>query len=98
MDKLNPPEPLSLQGNLAENWCKWKQWFELFSAVSKLSKKDQKVQAATLLHVAGHEALEIYNMFSWDNERDESKVAKIMEKFQAYCNPRKKHHMGKICF
>ena len=89
MDKLNPPEPLSLQGNLAENWRKWKQRFELFSAASELSKKDQKVQAATLLHVAGHEALEIYNTFSWDNEGDESKVAKIMEKFQAYCNPRK---------
>ena len=40
-----------------------------------------------LLHVAGPEALEFYNTFSWENEGDERKVTKIMEKFQAYCEP-----------
>lgn len=89
MDKLSPPEQLSLQGNVAENWRKWKQRFELFVAASGLSEKDEKVQAATSLHVAGPEALEIYNTFSWENEGDERKVTKIMEKFQAYCEPRK---------
>lgn len=87
MDKLSPPEQLSLQGNVAENWRKWKQRFELFVAASGLSEKDEKVQAATLLHVAGPEALEIYNTFLWENEGDERKVTKIMEKFQAYCEP-----------
>ena len=43
MDKLSPPEQLSLQGNVAENWHKWKQRFELFAAVSGLSEKDEKV-------------------------------------------------------
>jgi len=51
------------------------------------------------LHVTGPEALEIYNTFSWDNEGDESKVVKIMEKekFWAYCNPQKTSH-GKDMF
>ena len=89
MDKLNPPEQLSLEGNVAENWRKWKQRFELFSAASGLSEKDDKIQSATLLHVVGPEALEIYNTFSWENEGDENKVVKIMEKFQAYCSPQK---------
>ena len=84
MDKLNPPEQLSFEGNVAENWRKWKQRFELFSAASGLSDKDEKVQSATLLHVAGPDALEIYNTFSWDTEGDENKVEKIKERFEGY--------------
>jgi len=36
--------------------------------------------------VAGTEALEIYNTFTWENDNDEEKVD---EKFDGYCNPRK---------
>ena len=89
MDKLSPPEQMSFEGNVAENWRKWKQRFELFLAASGLSEKDDKVQSATLFHVAGPDALEIYNTFVWEHEGDERKIVKIMEKFQAYCEPRK---------
>ena len=90
MDKLQPPGPLVLQGNLSENWRKWKQRFELYSTASGLGEKDEKVQSATLLHVVGEEALEIYNTFEWNERGDENKVSCIMDKFEAYCNPRKK--------
>ena len=80
---------MSFEGNIAENWHKWKQRFELFLAASGLSEKDDKIQSATLLHVAGSDVLEIYNTFMWEQEGDERKIAKIMEKFQAYCEPRK---------
>ena len=73
MDKLQPPGPLILQGNLSKNWRKWKQRFELYSAASGLKDKDKGVQSATLLHVVGEEALEIYNTFSWDEEGDAKK-------------------------
>ena len=43
----------------------------------------------TLLHVAGSEALEVYNTFQWDEDDDNTKVDKIMEKFERYGNPRK---------
>ena len=43
----------------------------------------------TLLHVAGSEALEVYNTFQWDEDEDNMKIEKIMEKFERYCNPRK---------
>ena len=89
MDKLSPPKQLNLQGNMAENWHKWKQRFELFAAASGLSEKDEKVQVAMLLHVAGPDALEIYNTFSWENGGDETKMTKVIEKFQAYCELRK---------
>ena len=89
MDKLQPPGHLSLQGNLSENWRKWKQRFELYMTASGISDKDERVQSATLLHVAGEEALEIYNTFSWEKDGDDQKVSIIMAKFESYCNPRK---------
>lgn len=54
-----------------------------------MARKDGKVRAMTLLHVAGSEALEVYNTFQWDADDDNNKVDKIMEKFVRYCNPRK---------
>ena len=89
MDRLNPPEALNLDGtNLAESWRQWKQRFELFSLASGLSSKDAKIQAATLLHVIGPAALEIYNTFTWADEGDKQKVEVILVKYEAYCIPR----------
>ena len=74
MDKLTPPDPLDLDGsNVSDAWRKWKQRFELFSLASGLSTKDEGIQAATLLHVVGPDALEVYNTFSWDDAGDKTK-------------------------
>ena len=89
MDKLQPPSALALTGNLAENWRRFKQQFKIYEIASGLARKDGKVRAMTLLHVAGSEALEVYNTFQWDEDEDNTKVEKIMEKFERYCNPRK---------
>ena len=90
MDKLTPPDPLDLDGsNVSDAWRKWKQRFELFSLASGLSSKDEGIQAATLLHVVGPDALEVYNTFSWEDGSDKNKAAKILEKFEAYCVPRR---------
>ena len=85
MDKLTPPDPLDLDGsNVSDMWRKWNQRFKLFSLASRLSSKDEGIQAATLLHVIGPDALEVYNTFSWENEEDKRKVTKILEKFEAH--------------
>ena len=66
-----PPNPLDLDcSNVSDTRRKWKQCFELFSPASGLSSKDEGIQATTLLHVVGPDALEVYNMFSWENEED----------------------------
>ena len=76
--ELVPPKMLNLTGgNLAKNWRRWKQRFELFSSATWLSVKDKKVQAATLLHIAGTEALEVYNTFSWENDEHKKKVERL---------------------
>ena len=50
-----------------------------FILASGLSEKDEKVQAATLLHIAGAEALKVYNTLSWENGEHKKKVEKIKE-------------------
>ena len=60
ISSVTPPEPLNLEeSNLADGWRRWRQRFEVFSLGSGISEKDEKVQAATLLHVAGPEALHL---------------------------------------
>ena len=89
MEQFQLPEPLSLQGNLAENWWRWKQRFEVYMVASGENSKGDEVKAATFLQRAGPEALEVFNTLSFDNTCDEKKLDKRVEKFKAYCIPRK---------
>ena len=54
-----------------------------------IAEKENSIKSNTFLHVIGPESLEIYNTFTWATDGDNMKLDKIMEKFKAYCNPRK---------
>ena len=62
--KLKPPTGLQLTGNLSKNWRKFKQRFEIYSIASGLNEKAEGIQVASLLHLVGEEALEVFNIFS----------------------------------
>ncbi|CAL9700809.1 unnamed protein product [Knipowitschia caucasica] len=87
MEQLKPPNSLCLEGNLAENWRSWVQKFELYLIASGLSEKSQKVQCATFLHVAGDEAIKVYNTMEF--EGDDEDIDELKGKFREYCEPRK---------
>ncbi|CAM1314265.1 Uncharacterised protein r2_g2480 [Pycnogonum litorale] len=89
MDRLKTPGELNFEGgNVAQNYRVWLQRFELYSLASGLSQRDEKVQCTTFLHVAGTEAIKVFNTFDFqDVERDKMEVLK--EKFSRYCEPRK---------
>ena len=89
MEQFQLPEPLSFQGNLPENWRRWKQRFKVYMVASGKNSKGDEVKAATFLHLAGPEALEVFNMLSFDNTGDEKELDKLVDKFEAYCIPRK---------
>ncbi|PIK53668.1 hypothetical protein BSL78_09434 [Apostichopus japonicus] len=76
MDQLRQPGELSLQGNLAENWRKWKQMFLLYISASGIAAKTDEVKSAALLHIAGEDAVEIYNSFQWQEAGDEKTLNK----------------------
>ena len=59
MEKLSPPKPLSLTGNLLENWKKWKQDFDLYMVAALYEDKGDKIKASLLLHCIGEKAREV---------------------------------------
>lgn len=59
--RLVPPSPLSMDGNIAENFKKWKQKFELYMLASESNKKAPEVQVEILLHVIGPDAQSYVN-------------------------------------
>ena len=63
MQALKPPEELLTRRNPVDNWKSWKQQFSIYKIASGLGNKGRNVQVNTLLHVAGPEALRIYNTF-----------------------------------
>ncbi|KAK7111890.1 hypothetical protein V1264_011443 [Littorina saxatilis] len=98
MDRLDPPQPLQLQGNVAEHWKRFKRMFEIYRAASGLDTKQRKVQSMTFLHVVGPEAVEVYHTFQWaegecgehcDSANDFHTYACMLQKFEQYCEPRK---------
>lgn len=72
---LRPPPPLSLTGNLAENWRKWEQRFNLYLTASALVDESETRKIAVLLHSIGEEALDIYN--SLEIEYEDSRDKKL---------------------
>lgn len=53
-----------------------------------LDEASDKKQASVFLHIVGDEALEVYNNFTF-TDGDGMKLNKIMEKFEAYCIPKR---------
>lgn len=88
MDKLEPPGVLVLTGNVAENWKKFKQRFDVYMNATGASEKDDKQKACIFLPVVGEEAVQVYNTFVFGPD-EEFKLEKILEKFEAYCTPKR---------
>ena len=88
MEQLKPPQHLSFEGTLAENWKEWLQGFRLYLIASGIDEKSGKVKVATFLHVAGVEARRIYNTFNTPEEEAED-IEVLIKNFQDYVEPRK---------
>ena len=88
-DRLTPPKPLIVEGNLVENWKRWKQDFTLYPTATEYTRKPNQVKSSLLVHCIGEKGREIYNNFTFDNEEDTLVYDKIIEKFEAYIALRK---------
>lgn len=53
------------------------------------SDKAEEVQLAMLLTVIGKEVWDVYSTFTWTTAEDSRKIVPVLEKFRAYCEPRK---------
>ena len=88
LNHLVVPTALSFVGGLASNWKVFKQKWEFYSLATGASEYESaKRQACLFLHVIGEEAVKVYNNFTFATEEDKFNVARIIEKFDGYCNP-----------
>ena len=88
MDRLPPPKPLIMEGNLLQNWKLWKQEFNLFMIATEYTEKAEQVKTGLLLHCIGERAREVYNSFTFQSEADSMNYTKAVERFGAYFGPR----------
>ena len=83
---LPPPQPLDLSSlNISENWKKFKQKYTSYG----INKKESATRVAPLLTVIGNEAIDVFNTLTWDAEGDDTKIDRVLQKFEEYCEPRK---------
>ena len=76
-----PPEYLSLQGNIAENWRVWKSRFETYLVAKEMDDKSNKIKKAVLLTCIGPEAHERYETFGMAAD---STLVQVMDKFESH--------------
>ena len=87
---LNPPDHLELSsGNVSQNWKRFKQKWSNYELAIGIARKEDLIWVATFLTVIGDEALDVYNAFTWDSDKDKVKMDKVLEHFEQYCEPRK---------
>lgn len=83
---FRPPEPLVVDGNVADNWKRFSQKFDVFLTASGLSGKPAEIQVAVFLNLIGDDGLELYNSFTLSDEEKKS-LESIKTKFKDYCSP-----------
>ncbi|CAB4040829.1 Hypothetical predicted protein [Paramuricea clavata] len=87
---LIPPQTLDLNSvNVSANWKRFKQRYLNYEIAIGISGKEDATRVATLLTIIGNEAFDVYNTFVWATVGDCKKIAKVLEKFDEHCEPRK---------
>ena len=84
-----PPEPLSLCGNVSQNWKEFEEQLTWFLEGTESSSKSDMVKIGIMLSHARKEAREVYKTLQWNAEGDNQKFAKVIKAFRRYCSPRK---------
>ena len=84
---LTAPKGLSLKNstNLSSEWKRFNQEWTNYEIASEIGTKTDRVRTATFLHVAGSDAMELYNTFSWNNDEDKYNIDIIIDKFKNHC-------------
>ena len=83
------PSPLSFEGNVAENWRRFKQKFEIYLVASGYAGKSKKEKTCILLNLAGEQAIEISNTFTYIEEENKDDIEVVVNKFKEHCNPKR---------
>ena len=94
------PRPTEMEfdaSNLADTWKKWRQTMQLYLNAVMVGRTEEE-KYSVFLFVIGDKGREIFNTWTWEKKRDADNIPTdvdditvklLMEKFEAYCLPKK---------
>ena len=66
---------------LAENWRRFKQKYDIFVVASGYEKMSNKEKCCMLLNLAGEQAIEVYNTFTYEEKKEQDDPAVLIQKY-----------------
>ena len=81
---IQPPRPLDVEGNIADNWKAFKQAWSNYPIIMNVNTQPESYKVALFLHCVGPEALKIFNGMSFSKSSDREKVECIIAKFDEF--------------
>ena len=81
---IQPPAPVDLESNTAENWKLFKQIWKNCATTTRLRKQPADYEVALLLHTVGDGELRIYNGFTFETVNGARSVDEIRAKFKIF--------------
>ena len=94
---LRVPRPIDFNGNVASSWRDFKRDFEIYTQCA-LHDKNAKVQAYTLLNLAGPEAVKRADSFTYADGESKENVKDLLAKFDELCLPQTNVSMERHLF
>ena len=79
MDKLEPPQSFSFEGNVSQGWKLWLKRFEFYLTAIEKDGKNDEVKTSVLLTCIGQKGREIYETFNFDNPGGEMRLISVRE-------------------
>ena len=86
-DYLRKPDPLVLDENKATNLKRFVKCFDNFIGASDAANKNEKQKCAIFLNLAGEEAIEAAENFTYADEKDKDSLEVLKSKFKEICDP-----------
>lgn len=94
---LRKIDPLVFDENIADNWTKFKRDWHIYSNAG-LSAATKKVQAYTFLNLAGPDAQDKHDIFTFEEGEDPEDPDILVKKFEEICLPVKNVIMDRHAF
>ena len=66
MEKLDPPQAFSIEGNVSYNWKLWLKHFNFYLAATEKDTKGDKTKTSIFLTCNGQKRREIYETFIFE--------------------------------
>ncbi|KAK7886282.1 hypothetical protein WMY93_025903 [Mugilogobius chulae] len=98
MDSVKPPAPLKMTGNVDANWKIFKQQFMLYISAVGVDSRANERKIALLLTIAGAEAIDVFNTFTYNEPEDKDKFDEVIKKFDEHCVAKKNETYERYVF